>query len=827
MSLASLSTAARVRDVIKRQAIGAVDRGVPKMLIGRVVSLDLAEQTARVWFTGDEQPVSVKLFSSTIPGRWQSQLQPGLTASTNLTGYGSMVSCQRLNGELYITDVLTGGQFSYDLTIMNQKFVSTYPYAFTPGSVFGQVIETKTHCTIVVDATIGQSVEFGPFIKNEGSAASPWVEIRADFSIGSSVYQFNMPSGMFYSGSSQLNRWFRILPCRETSANLSSQVDYYDLDFCVKETVYGLEPEFNQQHQEYWFRLVKRDDDSVFISADLSIETNLFDHPRSMDGQERLIQTVVTRPPEIAGYMGFHNSEMNVFDMYDIKVRDRFDRTIAVSTTSWGTADDDTTWTLSGGTSANYGVSLNRGDILPSATGTTYNQVNSRLEYDHDVVFKVSPSLVAVGASHRAYAMLRRADASNYYRYTLEFTTAGNVNILIEKNVAAAFTTLQSTSSFTTYTATASFWVRAQLRNSKLRMKVWAASAVEPVAWSLTHASDTALVGAGAFGFGVQRVTSNTNSTLVTSFSEIENNITGQSRFSAGGWSTGPYRSTALRQANEFQKTWTCTSGFTWDNTNNALGWTGEILMSGIGRHRDGLSQGSIYITCPKNVTEYVIPVFGNATPTTIAVHANGVVLAAGRSLYVSVPPGERNVDLIENLFLVDSSTDGVEFQLPEWAVLIAHRQLGTSLIRLGNGEWAGAEDVEVITTDTSAATNNGTYSATAGFAGATVCSTLFIAPQSGKANFHWSCEITNVSSFSLISIEIREGGTVGSGTVVFGPDDNHTARNDSTLAIGCHQSKMLTGLTPGAVYNVRTMHRTNSTNGTFGRRKIWVRSAN
>jgi hypothetical protein len=202
-------------------------------------------------------------------------------------------------------------------------------------------------------------------------------------------------------------------------------------------------------------------------------------------------------------------------------------------------------------------------------------------------------------------------------------------------------------------------------------------------------------------------------------------------------------------------------------------------------------------------------------------------VLAAGRSLYVSIPPGERNVDLIENLFLVDSSTDGVDFQLPEWAVLIAHRQIGTSLIRLGNGQWAGAEDVEVVTTDTSAATNNATYSATAGFAGATTCGTTFIAPQSGKVNFQWSAEITNVSSFSLLSIEVREGSTVGSGTVVFAADDNHACRADTTVTVGCHQSKMLTGLTPGAVYNVRTMHRTNSTNGTFGRRKVWIRSAN
>src|SRR5687768_13689712 len=150
-SLASLATAARVRDVIKRQASSEIGKEVPRQLIGRVVSVDLPRQRARVWITGDEQPIEVSLFSSTIPGKWQSQLQPGLTASTNTIGYGSMVACQRLDGTLYITDVLTGGQFSYDLTTMNQKFLATWPYSGSAQSVFGQVIEAKMHVTIVSD----------------------------------------------------------------------------------------------------------------------------------------------------------------------------------------------------------------------------------------------------------------------------------------------------------------------------------------------------------------------------------------------------------------------------------------------------------------------------------------------------------------------------------------------------------------------------------------------------------------------------------------------------------------------------------------------------
>ncbi len=818
MSFADLQTAVRVREIIKRQAVGQIDKNVQRPLIGRVVSVDLPRQTARVWFTGDDQPIEVSLFSSTIPGKWQSQLQPGMTASTNTIGYGSMVSCQRLNGILYITDVLSGGQFTYDLNTMNQKYIATYPFSGSAQSVFGQVVAAKMDVTIVTDLNLGESVEFGPFIMTGDPKSSNWVRIQVNNSTGCASYEFNMAQGQLWSGTSSLNRWYRILPKQETSTYNQNEVDYFDLDICMKHTQYGIEPEFNVQSDEFWFRLIPRYTGVSFVGANVSIETSLFDKPRSKDGNERLIQQVVTIPDDIMGYVGFHGSEMNVFDLLDAKVRDNFNRTQA---TDWGTASDKTTWTGSGGASSNYAVANNKGTIAPTSTNTVYSQFNSRLEYDHDVVFKVSPSLTAAGAAHHAYAFLRRTASNNYYQFDVGFTTGGNIDLNIRKNVAGSFTTLQTAASVMAYSANGTYNVRAQIRGVKLRMKIWANTAAEPLTWNLTHTSDTSITAAGSFALACQRDTSNTNSALVMSFSQVDNFISLQARYSNGSWSTGPYRTAVLRRSNELQKTWTCTSGFTWDGTNNALGWSGEILLTGIGRHRNGANQGSMYVTCPKDVTNYVLPVFGAATPTTIAVHANGVVLAAGRSLWVAVPPGERNVDLIEHLFIVDSGSDGVEFQLPEWAVLIAHRQPGTQLIRLGNGEWAGAEAVEVVTTDSATFTSTSYVATSTGLA---QCGVAFIAPQSGKVSIEWSAEPSATASFTLVSIEVKDGATVGSGTGVFGPDDNYTARNDNANPIGSYARKNITGLTPGMPYNVRTMHRRGTaTNGDVGRRKIWV----
>ncbi len=682
MSFSDLTTASRVRDIIKRQAVGEISKNVPRALIGRVVSVDLPRQTARVWFTGDEQPVSVHLFSSTIPGKWQSQLQPGLTASTNTVGYGSMVSCQRLNGILYITDVLTGGQFSYDLTTMNQKYLSTYAYTDSAASVFGQVIAAKMHVTVVADMTVGQALEFGPFIMKGDQSHANWAKIEVNSSIGNTTYEFTVPGNQFYDGSNFLDRWFRILPKGETSSNLSAQKDYYDLDICYKNTAYGVEPEFNVQSDEIWFRLIPRNTDVTFFAGDVSIETSMFDHPRSVDGNERFVQQVVTIPPDIAGYLGFHNSEMNVFDLFDLKIRDQFDRNV---TGSWDTATDGTTWTTHIGSASNYDVvSGTGGRIIASSVSNSYKVINSRLEYDHDALIRFSPSHVAAGGTYQVSVRIRQTATNDWYECAATMQTTGQTDASISKNIAGTITSLASTASVLTHTANGDIWIRAQVRNDKLRMKMWLASGTEPTAWLLT-VTDATRTAAGALCLRVERASGNTNSALVVTFEHVECNVSMQARFSAASWATGPWRSGVLRGSQELQKTWTCNGTFTWDDTNSALGWTDEIVFSGIGRHRNGLSQGSAYLTCPRNVSEYVIPVFGNATPTTIAVHANGVVLAAGRSLYVAIPPGERNVDLIENLFLVDSSVNGVDFQLPEWAVLIAHRPLSGN-VRLGNG---------------------------------------------------------------------------------------------------------------------------------------------
>lgn len=121
--------------------------------------------------------------------------------------------------------------------------------------------------------------------------------------------------------------------------------------------------------------------------------------------------------------------------------------------------------------------------------------------------------------------------------------------------------------------------------------------------------------------------------------------------------------------------------------------------------------------------------------------------------------------------------------------------------------------------------TTSGTYTTVGG----TVVGTTFIVPASGKVQLTWGAEIKNsAGSFSLLSPQIAEGGTVGSGTVIVAADDNYTARADTTVTVRSTNMRLLTvadgsGFTPGKLVNVALYHRVGGGTGSFERRTVTV----
>jgi len=124
-------------------------------------------------------------------------------------------------------------------------------------------------------------------------------------------------------------------------------------------------------------------------------------------------------------------------------------------------------------------------------------------------------------------------------------------------------------------------------------------------------------------------------------------------------------------------------------------------------------------------------------------------------------------------------------------------------------------------TQNTSGTTTSGTYTAT--LSGGTTCSFTFVAPGSGSVIVNNNCNVANSgANLSLCGFEIRAGGTVGSGTVVFGVDNNESLIAGQTQA-NISRSRLITGLTPGSTYNIRQLFAVTGGTGTFSSKHLNV----
>lgn len=95
---------------------------------------------------------------------------------------------------------------------------------------------------------------------------------------------------------------------------------------------------------------------------------------------------------------------------------------------------------------------------------------------------------------------------------------------------------------------------------------------------------------------------------------------------------------------------------------------------------------------------------------------------------------------------------------------------------------------------------------------GSPECGTTFTAPDSGNVYVTVGGRIQNdtAGNTTYLSFEIRQGAVIGSGTVVLAPNSGQralAAGTPSSERAGSSRRKLVTGLTPGAAYNVRTMH--------------------
>ena len=107
-------------------------------------------------------------------------------------------------------------------------------------------------------------------------------------------------------------------------------------------------------------------------------------------------------------------------------------------------------------------------------------------------------------------------------------------------------------------------------------------------------------------------------------------------------------------------------------------------------------------------------------------------------------------------------------------------------------------------------------------------CGVAFTAPTTGRVLVSFKGDLFNdtAAQFTVCSYVIREGSTVGSGAVFLAASDSRAIVNTGTSPVQAGISDLVTGLTPGTVYNVRLEHRVGANIGTLLRRSVIVAPA-
>jgi len=142
----------------------------------------------------------------------------------------------------------------------------------------------------------------------------------------------------------------------------------------------------------------------------------------------------------------------------------------------------------------------------------------------------------------------------------------------------------------------------------------------------------------------------------------------------------------------------------------------------------------------------------------------------------------------------------------------------------------AGSQILALDTPPTQSAIGDPTFDltsatfTTAATAGSyTEVAVVFTAPTTGRIKWTASARLINsATGGTLVTCEVREGATIGSGTVVDVAADRGPSHYGASFArLGT--SRMVSGLTPGATYNARLLHRVTTGTGSIALRELIV----
>lgn len=639
---------------------------------------------------GETFPITFGFDGFSMP--YPDGIFPPVQQPSSLVGFGSNVVVQKFNGVLYVTHILNGGQFSFDFrsmgfSIITQKALDVTVNPTATVEIAGSPHETFINC-VVSDADLpdGHAIDFGPFTQYyAGPPEVGYMEVTIKIdSIGIKVYRFPVSPRWEFDhpgGPNDYDSWYRIIPTH-TINDYSAQDADVDFDIAYKKTAYGNSTEF-QDWPEIWFRVIKRGSEWTGLNATVTIRATNIQKGRSLGGRELFMQETRANPPEVKGFIGFHNAQHGFQDFDAYGIQDDFGR---VTTEGWGRSDSSQTWSHSG-PEVHY-CDGDTGVIAVAANFTGYRAIAASSTLDCDMYFVQWVDAAPTGGHLQAGAVARFVDTSNHYQIKIEFWTDLTIQIWFARFVGGSgFTIGGSGVAEMSYVAGQKIKCRVAIKGATLYGKVWDYNAVEPEAWDRVHLDGTPFMSSGAFGFRTVTESSNTNTKpYLVHVDEVRAKLSPQVYDNNGSqWHTGPWRSGGLRLAQDLQKTYLPDNRVVWNGTH--VLWDGYLRFTGVGLHRYGLNTGRS--SCLMPVSGLTVPIFPNdgVGATTATVTSNGIPLSVGQSLWVGIPPGVNWDYLEEYLFIVDS-TRNKQYQVPEWAVLIASRDSSNlPELRLGTGE--------------------------------------------------------------------------------------------------------------------------------------------
>ncbi|MFE3858796.1 hypothetical protein ACFXPN_47720, partial [Streptomyces griseorubiginosus] len=197
---------------------------------------------------------------------------------------------------------------------------------------------------------------------------------------------------------------------------------------------------------------------------------------------------------------------------------DAFGRTVS---NGWGTADSGQPYGTGGPDVSNLSVGSGYGGHVLTTTNASRRTYIDFITADLDYYGSITVSATATGGSLYGALSGRYTDVNNMYLARLEFTTGGTLILSVRKRVAGTETQLGTFTPGIAYSAGTFYRVRFRVDGSRLRAKVWPASAAEPGQWQII-VSDSSLSTSVFLGTYSISASTNTNSNPQIRYDNLE-----------------------------------------------------------------------------------------------------------------------------------------------------------------------------------------------------------------------------------------------------------------------------------------------------------------